>query len=105
MCAAIVATATEDMEGNWMSFYTRAANCKEALDNEDDGDRRPEPNLNYPSGRAIAAYDLGQVDYYRVCTCLYGDDKTSVLKADNGEERCHYYDGKVPGGKASDNTK
>ena len=77
MCAAIVATATEDMEGNWMSFYTRsasqfvfmstyclitqlrAANCKEALDNEDDGDRRPEPNLNYPSGRAIATYDVG----------------------------------------------
>ena len=76
MGAAIVATATEDVDGNWMSFYTRfanqfvfkstyclvtqlrAANCKEALDNEDDGDRRPERNLNSPSGRSIAAYDV-----------------------------------------------
>ena len=46
--------------------------------------------------------EMGQDDYRRVCTCLYGDDKTSVMKNDSGEERCDYYDGKVLGGKGSE---
>ena len=45
---------------------------------------------------------MGQEGYRRVCTCLYGDDKTTVLKNESGEERCDYYDGKVLGGKGNE---
>ena len=83
-----IAAATVASQESWMSFYTRFVlycllcswsnwswfdcwfrqeNCEVALNKGDDGDRRPEPDLNFPPGMAVEAFKVSFHLYFQYC--------------------------------------
>ena len=50
--------------------WFRQENCADALDKGDDGDRRPEPNLNNAPGRAVQAYKVSSQPCFQFCSWM-----------------------------------